>query len=50
LRRGHGQEGNNIQKLHDALKPVADLLLAIACIEKDDAALETAKRIKAILS
>lgn len=50
LRKGHGQEGNNIQKLHDALNPVADALIAVACIEKDDAALDTAKRIKALLS
>jgi hypothetical protein len=49
LRKGHGQEGNNIQKLHDALNPVADALLAIAVLEKDDAALDTAKRIKTLL-
>lgn len=50
LRKGHGQEGNNVQKLHDALNPIADSLIAIACLERDDAALETAKRIKTLLS
>jgi hypothetical protein len=49
LRKGHGQEGNKIEKLHDALNPVADALIAIACLERDDAALETAKRIKTLL-
>lgn len=50
LRKGHGQEGNKVEKLHDALNPIADALLAIASIEQDDAALETAKRIKTLLS
>jgi hypothetical protein len=50
LRNGYGQEGNNIQKLHDALNPIADALIAIAVLEKDDAALDTAKRIKTLLS
>lgn len=50
LRKGHGQGGNKIEKLHDALHPIADALIAIACLQRDDAALETAKRIKTILS
>lgn len=50
LRKGYGQEGNKIEKLHDALNPIADALIAIACIEMDDVALRTAKRIKTLLS
>lgn len=49
LRKGYGQEGNKVEKLHDALNPIADALIAIACLERDDAALATAKRIKTIL-